>query len=112
MFSAITWNRHQIHFNKDQAEAEGFPDVAVQRGLIGNFLARFVMGWAGGAATLERLQWKVMQSAFPGKELKCQGEVTAVSESGDARKINCALWIENSDGAQVAAGEAIVNIPR
>lgn len=108
-FGAITWNRHKIHFDRVQAEAEGFRDVVVQRGLLGNFLARSVMRWAGADGRMERLAWRVTQSAFPDQELRCQGEVTSVTEDHDgARVVECALRIVNPDGAQVAAGEARV----
>lgn len=106
MFSAVTWNRHQIHFNKDQAEAEGFPDVAVQRGLLGNFLTRLMADWMGNQGQLERLQWKVTQSAFPGQELRCQGEIIEISEQNGVTRANCSLKILNPTGALVAAGEA------
>lgn len=87
MFSAITWNRHQIHFDKDQAQAEGFPDVAVQRGLIGNFFARALWSWKLGR--ISRLQWKVTQSAFPGRELRCEGRVT----EGTGPRATCELTL-------------------
>ena len=107
-FGAITWNRHKIHFDRAQAQAEGFIDVVVQRGLLGNFLARSVARWAGAGGRLERLTWKVHQSAFPDQELRCQGEVAKVSEEAGARVVDCVLRIVNPDGAQVAAGEARV----
>lgn len=107
-FGAITWNRHKIHFDRAHAEAEGFEDVVVQRGLLGDFLARSVQRWAGPGARLERLMWKVSQSAFPDQELRCQGEVTKVSREGEASVAECALRIMNPEGAQIAAGEARV----
>jgi hydroxyacyl-ACP dehydratase HTD2-like protein with hotdog domain len=107
-FCAITWNRHKIHFDRAHAEAEGFKDVVVQRGLLGDFLARSVQRWAGPSARLERLSWKVSQSAFPDQELRCQGEVTRVSREGEASVAECTLRIMNPEGAQVAAGEARV----
>ena len=47
MFSAVTWNRHHIHYSKDAAVSEGLPDIVVQRALIGNFLARLITAQAG-----------------------------------------------------------------
>jgi hydroxyacyl-ACP dehydratase HTD2-like protein with hotdog domain len=111
MFSAITWNRHQIHFDKDQALAEGFPDVAVQRGLIGNYLARLTTGWAGEYGRLERLAWRVTRSAFPGQELRCQGEISEVATIVDATQVACTLRILNPDNNQVATGQAQVGFP-
>lgn len=106
MFSAITWNRHQIHFNKAQAEAEGFPDIVVQRGLIGNFLAQYVSQWISHHGYLKKLQWKVIQSTFPGSELNCIGEVISVSDDKSNKEIRCALSVVNEMGAQIAEGEA------
>lgn len=105
-FSAITWNRHKIHFDQAQARLEGFPDVVVQRGLLGNFLARFVTERAGPGARLERLQWKVLRSAFPEQEIACTGEVIEVSEIGGAKAAVCSLKITNHDGQEIAVGEA------
>jgi hydroxyacyl-ACP dehydratase HTD2-like protein with hotdog domain len=110
-FGAITWNRHKIHFDRAHAEAEGFSDVVVQRGLLGNFLARSVARWAGAAGHLERLQWKVQQSAFPDQELRCLGEVTKVLEGGAGSIVECALQILDARGGQVAVGEARVRFP-
>lgn len=109
MFSAITWNRHRIHFDKDQAIAEGFPDVAVQRGLIGNYMARLLTDWAGAGGRLGRLHWKVTRSAFPEEELCCQGIVTEVATVDNATTVSCALRVMNPRGEQVADGEGRVH---
>jgi hydroxyacyl-ACP dehydratase HTD2-like protein with hotdog domain len=45
MFSAITWNRHAIHYDRQRAREEGLPDVVVQRALIGNFFAQLLDQW-------------------------------------------------------------------
>ena len=76
MFSAATWNRHRIHYERDAARAEGHGDVVVQRALIGNVFARHVAAWLGGQGHLQRLAWRVLASALPGQRLRCQGAVT------------------------------------
>lgn len=111
MFSAVTWNRHQIHFDKDRARAEGLPDVAVQRGLIGNYLARLTTAWAGEFGHLERLYWRVTRSAFPGQELRCRGEISEVGTYRDATQVACVLRVLNPDDDQVAEGKARVRFP-
>lgn len=107
-FCAVTWNRHKIHLDRAHAQAEGHHDVVVQRGLLGNFLARSVLHWAGRAGRLERLQWKVLQSAFPDQELRCQGAVINVTETEAGAVVECALQILDPNGGQVAVGEARV----
>jgi hydroxyacyl-ACP dehydratase HTD2-like protein with hotdog domain len=109
MFSAITWNRHHVHYSKDAAISEGLPDVVVQRALLGDFLARAVGEWAGDEADLRELSWKVRSSATPGARLRCQGSVTAVHAGdgdGAGTFAECELRIVRDDDQLVASGSA------
>jgi hydroxyacyl-ACP dehydratase HTD2-like protein with hotdog domain len=106
MFSAITWNRHHVHYSKDAALAEGLPDVVVQRALLGDFLARAVGDWAGDAGDLRELSWKVRSSATPNMRLRCQGEVVGVHTSDGATFAECELRIVTDDDQLVASGAA------
>jgi hydroxyacyl-ACP dehydratase HTD2-like protein with hotdog domain len=68
MFSAITWNRHAIHYDRQSAREEGLPDVVVQRALIGNFLPSC---WTSGCRTVAR------SSAWGGKSLAVRFQETS-----------------------------------
>jgi hydroxyacyl-ACP dehydratase HTD2-like protein with hotdog domain len=106
MFSAITWNRHHVHYSKDAALDEGLPDVVVQRALLGNFIARAVTDWAGEEAEIRELSWKVLSSATPGMRLLCQGSLTA-TETREGREFGaCELKIIGDDDKTVASGTA------
>ena len=72
MFSAATWNRHAIHYSEDVARKEGHPDIVVQRGLLGNFLARQLTQWLGRSGDIRKLSWQVIQSAYHGNYLTCE----------------------------------------
>jgi len=108
MFSAITWNRHHIHFSKDAALAEGHADIVVQRALLGNFMARQLGNWLGNSGHILELSWKVQKSALPGNLLRCQGTATASDPTGEPRKLQCALRIIDHAEAVVASGAATV----
>ncbi len=110
LFSAVTWNRHHVHYSKDAAVAEGLPDVVVQRALLGDFLARAVGDWAGDEADLRKLSWKVRSSATPNARLRCQGEVTAVQVTDGATFADCELRIVRDDDQLVATGSARVEL--
>ncbi|HWI21732.1 MAG TPA: hypothetical protein VNT22_03855 [Baekduia sp.] len=103
MFSAITWNRHHVHYSKDAAIGEGLPDVVVQRALLGNYFARTLTDWAGDDAEIRELTWKVLSSATPNSRLRCRGSATAEDEPGF---IACELEIVRDDDALVASGSA------
>ena len=108
MFSAVTWNRHHIHYSKDAAVREGLPDVVVQRALIGNFLARLLTNWVGDVTALCRLEWKVTRSAVPGEEIICRGEVTEKTESDRRRCVVCEVTASKRTGETIASGNATV----
>jgi len=110
MFSAITWNRHHIHFSKDAALAEGHADIVVQRALLGNFMARHLNDWLGSRGQILQLAWKVQKSAVPGSVLRCQGSATTAGPAGKHRHLQCALRIVDPADALVATGAATVTL--
>lgn len=109
MFSAVTWNRHHIHFSKDAALSEGLPDVVVQRGLIGNFMARQVEEWIEHGE-LVSVKWRMMANAVPGDTLKCTGVVTDKEQRGPAYYVDCSLSVTNASGHTISRGDARVRI--
>jgi hydroxyacyl-ACP dehydratase HTD2-like protein with hotdog domain len=106
MFSAATWNRHHIHYDKDAALAEGLPDVVVQRALIGNFFARLLTEWLGDAGEIRELSWKVTQSALPDRTLRCVGDVLTVETAEGVRHADCKLRMVDEAGRDIATGRA------
>lgn len=108
MFSAVTWNRHHIHYSKDAALAEGHADIVVQRALLGNFMATHLGRWLGGRGQILQLSWKVQKSALPGKPLRCQGTAAAGEAPGGREQLQCTLRIVDHTESVVASGAATV----
>lgn len=108
MFSAITWNRHAIHYNRLSARDEGLPDVVVQRALIGNFFARLLEREMRHRAEILRLEWKVVRSAIPGDTLTCSGVVKRTDTQQDFILIECDLILVNQEADTVASGVGTV----
>jgi hydroxyacyl-ACP dehydratase HTD2-like protein with hotdog domain len=118
MFSAVTWNRHHIHYNPDAARAEGHPDVVVQRSLIGNYFARHAGAWLGAAGRVARLSWRVTGLAVPNEGLCCHGVVRerldASFRPDDGAPASVPLryqgWLTAEDGREVASAEGVLCI--
>ena len=108
MFSAITWNRHLIHYSKDAAISEGLPDIVVQRALIGNFLARLITNWVGDSAELRRLAWKVTRSALPDRDIVCRGKIKERIDSDGDKCLICEVTAYNENDELIASGDATV----
>ena len=110
MYSAITWNRHLIHYNRRKARAEGLPDVVVQRGLIGNYFAQLLESGMHHCADILRLEWRVVRSAVPGDSLTCSGVVRRIDERGPDTQIEFDLSMINQNDEVVANGTGTVQL--
>ncbi len=112
-FSAATWNTHRIHYDKDYAVAEGYPDVLVQSHLHGAFLTRYCTDLAGEEGTLAALSLRVRRFAIAGEELTVTGIVTAVAEL-DPERASVELDLtetRGSDGETCVTGAARIEVP-
>ncbi len=108
MFSAVTWNRHHIHYSKDAAISEGLPDVVVQRALIGNFFARLITDWIGESAELRKLAWKVIRTALPGKKIVCRCGIKEKIDSENKKCLICEVTASNGNDELIASGDATI----
>jgi hydroxyacyl-ACP dehydratase HTD2-like protein with hotdog domain len=110
-FSAVTWNAHRIHYDRDYAATEDYPNVLVQGHLHGAYLTQMLLDWIGPTGTLRRFQWSNRRPAFPGDTLTCRGRVTRVYREGDFNLVECEIWEENQNGEACAPGSATVSLP-
>lgn len=110
-YSAVTWNAHRIHFEREYARSEGHPDVLVQAHLHGAFLAQLVMDWAGPHARLVSFGWSNRGRAVPGDTLTCTGRVTAKRVEGDRHLVDLDIVETNQRGEVCAPGKATVALP-
>ena len=107
-FSAVTWNPHLIHINREYAQFEGYPDVLVQGHLHGSFLMQAIQDWAGPLARLLSFRWQNRHIAIPGDELTIEGIVVDVRED----VVDIELQECNQDGVLCAPAWAAVRLPR
>ena len=110
MFSAITWNRHEIHYNSKIALNEGHKDILVQRALLGNYLSQMITDWIGENGELTYIEWKVIRSVFPGDCLACQGDVSEKYIENGNRIIKCELRMENQNSEIIVVGKSKIMV--
>jgi len=96
MYSAITWNRHPIHYNQTQARREGHDDILVQRGLLGNLLVRYVTS-SFRNIYIQTLDWKVTSSLTPDQVVQCTATVTKLSLADWQEALQLSLTMEHED---------------
>jgi hydroxyacyl-ACP dehydratase HTD2-like protein with hotdog domain len=111
MYSAISWNVHRIHYDRDYAKSESHPDVLVHGPLQGAFLGQFMTDWIGPLGTLKKIGWSNRGRAFPGQPFVMKGTVKSQRIEGDQPLFECEIWAENDAGERVAQGSATVAFP-
>lgn len=109
MFSAVTWNRHRVHYDREAARREGLPDVVVQRGLVGNYLAQMLRRWLGRPDGIRTLEWRMLHSAVADVALLCRGRIAACSKGEELERAECTIDVSVANsGTCVARGRATV----
>ncbi len=109
-YSAITWNAHRIHYDREAAINEGHPDILVQAHLHGAFLTRMVMDWITPQGRLLGIQWSNRARAIPGDTLTCSGVVESVTDLGGRWAVALELSERNQHAQICAVGSATVSI--
>ena len=110
-FSAVTWNSHRIHYDRETALAEGHPDILVQAHLHGAFLARALNRWSGNDSRLRRFAWKNRARAIPGDTLTCRATVSRIEAESNGGVVELALTETNQRGETCATGTAVIWLP-
>lgn len=111
-FSAVTWNAHRIHFEREYARREGYEDVLVHSQLHGCFIAQAVTDWMGPLGRLVSFSWQNRAPAKLGTELVVNGVVRGGSFSNGEGRVDIDLEEHDERGALCASGSATVVLPR
>ena len=110
-YSAVTWNAHRIHYEKDYAIQEGHPDVLVQAHLHGAFLVQMIGDWMGPRGRLVSFGWSNRGRAIPGDTLTCTGHVVGKRIDEGRNLLDLEIVETNQRGETCAPGKATVALP-
>ncbi len=110
-YSAVTWNAHRIHYEKEYAAAEGHPDVLVQAHLHGAFLLQMITDWMGPRGRLVSFGWSNRGRAVPGDTLTCSGRVVGRRVEAGRPLLDLEIVETNQRGETCAPGKATVALP-
>jgi hydroxyacyl-ACP dehydratase HTD2-like protein with hotdog domain len=110
-YSAITWNAHRIHYEKDYAAKEGHPDVLVQAPLHGAYLSQMVSDWIGPQGRIHQIGWANRGRAIPGDTLTCSGKVISKRIENGIGLVELEIIEKNQHGDICAVGQSLVSLP-
>ena len=108
LYSAITWNPHRIHYDRDYAQFEGHADVIVHGPLQGAWFTQFLTDWAGPRGRLVSCSWQNRASALPEHDLTFSGVIEAISDD----LVTVGVREQNAEGVVLMPGRAVVRLPQ
>lgn len=111
-FSAVSWNAHRIHYDRDYAAREGYPAPLVHSQLLGSFLCSVVTAWLGPLrGRIVRIEWRNLAPAFAGEPLVALASVRALREDAGVLRVELDISSRDARDAVVAQGTATAVIP-
>lgn len=110
-YSAVTWNAHRIHYDRDYAAKEGYPGVLVHSHLHGAFLTQLCTDWMGSEGCLQSLEVRVKLLAVSGDTLTCKGTVVEKTRPDEKGVVVVDLVETNQWGEVCASGKAVIEFP-
>ena len=111
LYSAITRNAHRIHYDKEYAATEGYPEVVIHGPLQGALLASYVTNWIGDKGFLKKLSYQNRTYAVVGDSLTFKGRVKRKWVEDRQHLVELELWEENQRGEVCMPGAAVVALP-
>ena len=97
-YSALTFNGHRIHYDKDYVTAiEGYPGLIVHGPLLATFLFELVREHLGSEA-LASFEFRALRPVFAHERIEARGQ----REPGGG----LALWIAGADGSMAMKARA------
>jgi hydroxyacyl-ACP dehydratase HTD2-like protein with hotdog domain len=107
LYSAVIWNAHRIHYDRDYAvNTEGHAGLLITGPLQGDWLCQTVTDWLGEDGTLERFAFSHRQPATLGETLTAGGRI--VAKDAATGRVTLELALRNGAGDLVTPGEAVV----
>ena len=103
-YSAVTWNGHRIHYDRDWASHEGHSGLVVHSHLHAANAIRVLTEGFGPEWRITDVAYRIVRSAVVGDVLTASARVDAVSEDG--RQFEVTLRETNQRGETCLEGRA------
>ncbi len=101
-FSAVTWNMHRIHYDREWAAHEGHAGLLVHSHLHAANALRCVTDGLGSEWEVFRFQYRVVRPATEGTTLSV--EAIVIEASSDGNDLSLAIREYDGDGNDCLTG--------
>lgn len=91
-----------LHFDAEYARALGYRDIVIAGVFTASYFPELLEAWLGGSVRIEKMVLKFRAPAYLNDTVTYRGKVTAATNEGAFRRIECDLWSENASGERLA----------
>lgn len=103
---------NQLHYDERAAKAAGFSRPPIQGTLRYALMGQLVQRWIGDRGEIERITADYVGLAIEGESMRACGEIVASDVTGEYRRFQLRLWVENDAGDVSTRGTATVHLHR
>jgi acyl dehydratase len=96
-----------IHYDIDAARDSGAPNVYANTTFIETLFEALIRSWAGLAARIQMIEFRMEAFNCVGDEIVAQGVVTAVRDEPPGRVAELEMWIDGPRGRTVTGAAAV-----
>ncbi len=111
MYAGATWDWHRWHYDAAAAAEANLRAPLVDGQMLGAFLARQALGWAGPRARIRRMSFRFAAMVFAGDTIRCEGEVRSVGSIGGALVVSLAQRILVGERAAIESATMELEVP-
>lgn len=97
-----------IHFDPEAARESGAPDVYVNTTFVETLLEAALRTWAGLAARIAVMEFRMVDFSCVGDEVSAAGRVSATRIDGDELTAELEVWVDSPRGRTVTGGAVVV----
>jgi len=98
-----------IHFDLESACASGAPGPYANTTFIETLLEAMLRSWAGPAARLRMLEFRMLDFNCAGDQVRAAGVVREVTPSNGGSRVELEIWVDGPRGRTVD-GSAVVEL--
>lgn len=110
-YGGATWDWHRLHYDPAYAAERGIERPVVDGQMLGALLAEALIDWLGPRAFIRKLGFRLRAMVFAGDTVRCESEVTGVSEEDGRAVVKFKQRVSVADRL-VADGSAEAILPR
>ena len=89
-YAGATWDWARLHYDPAYVAERLLPAPVMDGQMLGALISEALLDWLGPRAFLRKLNFRLRAMVFAGDTVRCDGELTGLTDVGESRLISVA----------------------